>query len=97
MPASRKKIAISAEDMLISQRDAQRLVGDREIAAAFEGLQAGYLEAFANTKPDEAGKRELAYQHYNAVTRVWGALVKKAQNVHVRDLKDAAAKGDANG
>jgi len=92
LPNIRKKRLQSPEDVIISQVACQRLVGDTEIAAAFEGLQAGYLDAFANTKPDETGKRELAYQHYKAVADVWAAIESRAHSAHARDLKTKADK-----
>lgn len=80
------------EDVVISQREAQRIVGDKEIADAFRAIQDGYLAIWARTKPDETGKRELAYQHFKAVADVWAALERKAQAAHMRDLKEAEGK-----
>lgn len=86
----------SLDDVLISQREAQRVVGDAAIREAFEDLKQGYLDAWSRTKPDEAAKRELAYMHFKAVADVWGALERKAQSAHVRDLK-AKAEEKGNG
>lgn len=73
--------------MVISQREAQRIVGDKDFAATFEALKYGYMAAWANTAPAESEKRELAYQHFKVVSDVWAALMQKAQAAHVRDLK----------
>lgn len=93
---SSKKIVANPETVIISQQACQRIVADTEIAAAFEGLQEGYLAAFASTKPGEQGKRELAYQHYKAVADVWASLQAKAHSAKVRDLKAQQAKGGTN-
>lgn len=85
-----KKVAKSQEDMVISQRDAQRLVADKEIAEAFEAIKDGYIAAWSKTKPAETELRELAYQHFKAVSDVWAALQAKAHSAHVRDLNSAA-------
>lgn len=84
-----RRVAKSPEDMVISQRDAQRLVGEKEIADAFEGLKDGYLAAFANTKPEERERREIAYAHYKAVADVWAELQRRAQGAAVRDKREA--------
>ncbi len=76
--------------MLISQRAAQRIVGDPEILAAFDEIQTAYVKSWAETTPAETEKRELAYQHFKAVTDVQAVLRRRAQSAQVRDLKVAA-------
>lgn len=85
-----KRLAHSTEDMVILQRNAQRIVGDPEIESIFAGLLDGYKAAWAKTTPEERDKRELAYQHFKAVADVWSALKRKASSAHVRDLKEQA-------
>lgn len=87
-----KRVAKTREEVVLEQQDALRLVGDSAIRAAFEALKEGYLVAWAETKPDEPGKRELAYAHYKAVADVWAALERKAHGVHVRSLQAQAAQ-----
>ncbi len=86
------RVAKTKEEVVLEQQDALRVVGEPAIKAAFEMLKDGYLAEFAATKPDEAGKRELAYAHYKAVADVWGALERKAHGVHVRNLQAVAAQ-----
>ncbi len=85
-----KKVAKTKEDMVLEQGQALRIVGEPIIRDAFEAMKDGYLLAFANTKPEEAEKRELAYAHYKAVADIWAALEAKARNVHVRALQAQA-------
>lgn len=85
-----KKVAKTQEDVLLSQRDAQRLVGDPLIAETFEQLQEGYKSAWAKTLPEQGELRERAYAHYKAVADVWALLQKKAQSASVRDKFEAA-------
>lgn len=93
----KRGVARPPEDVVISQRDAQRVVGDPAIREAFEGLKDHYREAWEKTKPDEAARRELAYTHFKAVADVWAALERKAQAAHVRDLKQEAEGKAKNG
>lgn len=79
---------MSKEDRLIAQRDAQRIVREPEIAAAFERIKAGYQRAWANTKPDESAKRETAYMCFKAISDMWADLTMQANSAHVRDLTD---------
>lgn len=86
---AKKTVAPTLEMVQISQRNAQRIVGDAEIAQAFEELKETYLAAWTLTKPIEGEKRELLYLGYKAVSDVWAVLQRKAQGARVRDLKDA--------
>ena len=89
----RKRLAQKPDDMVISQRDAQRLVGEPEIEAAFVLIMDGYRAAWEKTTPDEGAKRELAYTHFKAVADVWAALKRRADSARVRDLKAANPNG----
>lgn len=89
----KKKVVASGEDVIISQRNCQRIVNDQEIEAIFGELQDAYLRAFTESLPAETEKRELAYRNSKAVSDVWKALKRKAQGAKVRDLKEAQANG----
>lgn len=78
------------EDVIIRQRNAQRIVGDAAIRAAFEQVKATYMANWARTAPAEAEKREHAYMLYKAVSDVWAILELDAKSALVRDLKAAA-------
>lgn len=91
-----KKALLSLEDVVISQRNAQRIVGDPDIGQAFDDLKETYLSGWMKTAPAEVDKRELLYRGYKTVADVWEILQRKAQSAHVRDLK-AAAEAKANG
>ena len=95
--APRKNTIATGDDLLLSQRTAQRLVGDPEIISAFEQVRDAYLDIWAKTTPTEAEKRELAYCHYKAVSDVMAVLQRRAKSAHVRDLKDEAEKAQPNG
>ena len=92
-----KKVARTPDDVVLSQRQAQRLVGDPEVAATFEELKEGYIGLWSRTAPDESEKREMWYRHYKAIADVWAALGRKAQAAHVRDLKQEAEGKAKNG
>ena len=89
---ARKKVALSKEDMLISQRAAQRLVGDPEIISAFEEVRDAYIAIWEKTLPAESEKRELAYRNYKAVSDVLATLQRRANSAHVRDIKESQDK-----
>jgi hypothetical protein len=91
-----KKALPTHEDVLISQRNAQQVVGNREIEQAFEDLKGAYLKKWAETAPAEGEQRELLYRGYKTVADVWTILQRKAHSAHVRDLK-AEAEAKANG
>lgn len=78
------------ESVVIRQRDAQRIVNDASIRAAFDRVKAIYLANLIATAPAERDKREDAYMLYKAVCDVWGTLERDAKSAHVRDLKTAA-------
>ncbi len=96
MAVRRKKSVANAEDMLISQRAAQRLMGDPEIISAFDELSDAYLGIFTKTTPKQREERELAYQGYKAVEDLRAVLQRRANSAKVRDLKDQA-EGSGNG
>ena len=91
MPATRKKrLAKSKEQVEISERAAQRLLGDTEIVSAFDELEDAYLAAWANTTPGDTGLREVAYFGFKAIKDVRALLQRRANNAKARDLKEQA-------
>lgn len=93
--ATRKNTIATTEELLLSQRTAQRLVGDPEIAAAFDVMKESYIQRWTKTTPAEKEERELAYAHYKAVADVWAHLQRLAKSAHVRDLKAEKAQNEA--
>lgn len=94
MPAPRKKcLAKTKEQVEISQRAAQRLLGDTEIVSAFDELEDAYMAAWANTTPGDAGLREVAYFGMKAVKDVRAVLLRSARSAQVRDTKERLANG----
>lgn len=88
----RKRVVVSAEDMLISQRAAQRLMGEPAFVAALEELEAAYFEQWGNTAPNESEKREIAYFGLRAAIAVRERIQGRARSAGFRDSKDAAAR-----
>lgn len=84
----RKKALRSPEDVIISQRACQALMSNQEVLAAFEEVEDGYLQGWANTTPQEKDKREVAYFAFKAVKDVRAVLARKAASAQVRDLKE---------
>lgn len=94
MPTPRKKsVAKSKEQVEISQRAAQRIIGDPEIASAFDELEDAYFDQWAKTTPGDAGLREVAYFGMKAVKDVRAILTKRARSAEVRDIKERQANG----
>lgn len=85
-------VDMSKEHMLLSEREAQQIVGNPEIAATFERIRDGYIAGWKKTTPQEVEKRELAYACYKAVSDVWGELQRKAMSAATRDKLDQASK-----
>lgn len=94
MPA--KKSDKTLESVQISQRAAQRLVGDPEIRDAFDELEDAYRGLWEKTTPVETEKRELAYFAFKAVKDVRAILDRRAKSAHVRDIKAQRGKPDAD-
>lgn len=92
---AKKLVARPTEDVVISQRAAQRIVGDAEIISAFEEVGNAYLAQLANSAPLEGEKRNVAYYSYKAIRDVFGCLEQRANRAYARDLKAAQEANEA--
>lgn len=88
----RKKVVVSTDDVLISQRAAQRVMGDPAFLAALDEIEAAYFDRWGDTTPQETAKREVAYYGLKAVRDVRAILQTKANSASVRDKKDQIAR-----
>lgn len=94
MTKKHSRVAKSAEDVVLSQREAQRVVAEVAIRDAFEEMKDHYREVWEKTLPADHERREMAYRYLKVVADIWGALERKAHSARVRDLKAAQEKPD---
>lgn len=80
------------ETVLISQRNAQRLLGDPEFLSALDEVKKAYSGAWVRTGIAETAKREQLYHSLMAVEDVHTVLKKRAQAAKVRDRQEELAK-----
>lgn len=83
---------MTSDEILISQRNALRLLGDPEFLSALDEVKTAYSSAWIKTRVEEAAKRELLYHSLMAVEDVHTVLKKRAGAAKVRDTQEALAK-----
>ena len=83
---------MTSDQIVISQRNAQRLLGDPDFLSALEEVKIAYSSAWIRTAVAETAKREQLYHSLMAIEDIHTVLKKRAAAAKVRDTQEALAK-----